>query len=163
MIVSRAQRSTKWCAASGIVASSEFGTIPDQRCTASRWMASGKRSMSPRRQDHRPAFAEADARITGLGAKAAEDDLVAVFDEAAFLAARQLKRLSAARGEFEETAPTRFVGARHRARSDQIADLEIAAIAGLVRDHLRDGPIHRGERGLGDAHRRGAVFAHGLG
>src|SRR5580700_3083522 len=135
-------------------------SIPVSACrNGCRW----NRARSRRRQNHRAAFAEADAPIAFFRAKAAEDDLVAVFDKTALLAARQIERLAAARGEFQETAPTRFLRARHCARSDQIADLEIAAVAGLVRDHLRDGPIHQRERGLGDARRRRAVLAHGFG
>ena len=84
---------------------------------------------SLRRQHHAAAFAEADARISGLGAEAAEDDLVAVFDEAALLAARQFYRLAAPHGEFEETPPARSLGARDGAGADEIADLEIAAVA----------------------------------
>src|SRR6202030_4535716 len=114
-------------------------SIPVSACrNGCRWNSGRSR----RRQNHRTAFAEADARITGLSAKAAEDDLIAVLDEAALLAARQFERLAAARGELEEAAPARFLRARYGARSDQIADLEIAAVAGLMRDHLRDGPIH---------------------
>src|ERR1700675_2151639 len=110
-----------------------------------RW-SSGR---SRRRQNNGAAFTEANARIAGFCAKAAKDDLVAVFDKTAFLAARQFERLAAARAEFKEAAPARFLRPRHRARSDQVADLEIAAVAGLVRDHLRDGPIHQRERSLG--------------
>src|SRR3984893_10025276 len=135
-------------------------SIPVSACrNGCRW-SSGR---SRRRQNHRAALAEADARIAGFCAKAAEDDFVAIFDEAALLAARQFERLAAARGELEETTPARFLRTRHRALSDQVADIEIAAVAGLVRDHLRDGPIHLRERGLGDTRRRGAVLAHSLG
>src|SRR5579871_4379084 len=87
-----------------------------------------------------PALAEADAHGAFLGAVAAEDDLVAVFDEAALLAAGQIERLAAAGGEFEQAAPARFLRTRHRTRSEQVADLQVAAVAGVVRDHLRDGP-----------------------
>src|ERR1700719_4533409 len=59
----------------------------------------------PRRQHHRAAFAEADARIPFPRTKAAEDDLVAVLDETALLAARHFDRLAPAGGELKETAP----------------------------------------------------------
>src|SRR6516162_3510212 len=64
----------------------------------------------PRRQHHRPALAETDARISGLGAEAAEDDLVAVLDETALLAGRHGQRLAAARCEFEKAAQLSFSG-----------------------------------------------------
>src|SRR5208282_5436395 len=96
-------------------------------------------SASPRRQDDGAAFAEADPGVAGLCAKAAKDDFVAVFDEAARLAARQRDRVAAAAGDFEETAPARLLRARDGARSDQIADANVAAVAGVMRDHLRDG------------------------
>src|ERR1700680_3426729 len=135
-------------------------SIPENACRNGCRGSSGR---SRRRQDNRTAFAEADPRIAGFGAKAAEDDLIAVFDKTAFLAARQIERLAAACGEFQETSPARILRARYGARSDQVADLEIAAVAGLVGDHLRDGPIHQRERSLRDARRRGAVLAHGVG
>src|SRR5579864_870279 len=96
-------------------------SIPENACrNGCRW----SRGRSRRRQYNCAAFAEADARIAGFGAKAAEDDLVAVFDEAALLATGQFERIAAARGEFEQAAPARIVGARDRARRNQVADLE---------------------------------------
>ena len=105
--------------------------------------------MLTRRQQHRAAFAEADARIILFGAKAFEDDLVAVLDEAALLAGRQRDRLAPARGKFEEAAPAILLRPGHGARADEIADDEIAAVAGVMRDHLRHGPIRRRERSAG--------------
>src|SRR5271156_2648657 len=81
-------------------------SIPESVCK------NGCRSNSarlPGRQDHRAAVAEADARMAIIRAEAAEDDLIAVFDEAALLAARERNRLGTARGEFEKAAPTRFL------------------------------------------------------
>src|ERR1700674_5094511 len=108
-------------------------SIPESGCkNGCRW--SNARRLA-RRQNHGAAFAEADPRTAVFGAKAAEDDLVAVFDEAALLATRQLDRFAAARGEFQKAAPARFLRTRDRAGSDQIADLEVAAVAGVMRDH----------------------------
>jgi hypothetical protein len=42
-----------------------------------------------RRQYRRPTFAKADPGMAGLGAKAVEADLVAVFDKGALLTAPQ--------------------------------------------------------------------------
>jgi hypothetical protein len=79
------------------------------RAGAPAEMGADRVARSPGRQDHGAAFAEADARMAGLFAKTAEDDLIAVFDETALLAARKRNRFGAARGEFEQAAPTRFL------------------------------------------------------
>src|SRR5580700_9079755 len=135
-------------------------SIPVSGCrNGCRW-SSGR---SRRRQNNGAALAEADPWIAGFCAKAAEDDLVCRLLLEKKNAARQFERFAAACAEFKEATPTRFVRARHGARSDQIADLEVAAVAGLVGDHLCDGPIHQRERGFRDARRRGAVLAHGVG
>src|SRR5271165_6205468 len=58
-----------------------------------------------RRLNDGAALAEADARKAFARAVAAEDDLIAIFQKRALLAARQLERLAAARGQFEQTTP----------------------------------------------------------
>src|SRR5580704_19643503 len=84
-------------------------STPENACrNGCRW----SRRRSRRRQNNGAAFAEADARITFLRAKAAEDDLVAVFDKTALLAARQFERFAATCAEFEEATPARFLRAR---------------------------------------------------
>src|SRR5215472_14916187 len=103
--------------------------------------------MLPRRQQHNAAFAEADARIILFGAKAFEDDLVTILDEAALLAGRQRDRLPPARREFEEASPACLLRPRHSAGADEIADDKIAAVAGVMGYHLRHGPIRRCKRG----------------
>src|SRR5207302_1520 len=60
-------------------------------------------------------------------------------------------------------ATARCFRAGDRAESEEIADLEIAAIAGVMRDHLRDGPVEKRGRGLRQAMRRHAVAAHRFG
>ena len=72
-------------------------------------------------------------------------------------------RLAAACGEFEKAAPARFFRTGNGARADEIADREIATVAGVMGDHLRDGPIGRRERGLGETHRCDAGAPHGVG
>ena len=66
--------------------------------------------MLTRRQQHRAAFAEADARIILFGAKAFEVDLVAVLDEAgAVPPVVSAIGLAPARSKFEEAAPAILV------------------------------------------------------
>src|ERR1700691_1556864 len=134
-------------------------SIPANACRNGR-RSSDVAILSSRRQDHRAAFAEADARKARLGAKAAGDDLGAVLDETALVAGRHWDRLASARREFEETAPARFVRAGTGARAEEVADREIAAVAGMMGDHLRDGPVRCRERRLGETLRRGAGATH---
>ena len=91
-----------------------------------------------RRQEYGAAFAETDARIILFGAKAFEDDLVAILDKAALLAGRQRDRLAPARGELEEAAPAILVWPGHGARAEEIADHKIAAVAGVIRQPPRN-------------------------
>jgi hypothetical protein len=65
--------------------------------------------VSRRRQHDGAAFAEADPGKSRLGAKAPENDFVAVLDEAAVFAARQRDRLAAACSELEEASAARFL------------------------------------------------------
>src|SRR5262249_35044959 len=60
----------------------------------------------------------------------------------------------------EKTAPARWLRPRYGAGADQVTDLKIAAIAGVVRDHLRESPIHQRERALRQTLRWHAVPAH---
>src|SRR6185503_2798543 len=99
-----------------------------------------------RRHDHAAAFAEADAGAPRALAMGAEDHLVAVLQKAARLAVRQRDRLAPARGELEQTAAALVLRARAGAAAHQVADLEVAAVAGVMRDHLGDRPVDGGER-----------------
>jgi hypothetical protein len=67
------------------------------------------------------------------------------------------------RGEFEEAAPARFLRAGNGARAEEIADRKIAAVAGVMGDHLCDRPIRRRERRLGEALWRDAGTPHRVG
>jgi hypothetical protein len=49
------------------------------------------------------------------------------------------------------------------AGADEIADFKVAAIAGVMRDHLRQRPVHLRKRALRQAMRGKAVAAHCLG
>src|SRR5262249_40690325 len=81
----------------------------------------GRGGLSPGRLNDGAALTEADAHGAVFGAVAAEDDFVAVLDEAALLAARQFERLAAARREFEQAAPARFLRTRNCAGTEQVA------------------------------------------
>jgi len=64
------------------------------------------------------------------------------------------------RGEFEEASPARSLRAGDRPGADEIAGLEVAAVAGVVCHHLRHGPIDRRERTLREAQRCSPGFPH---
>ena len=49
------------------------------------------------------------------------------------------------------------------ARSHQVANFKIAAAAGVVREHLRNGPVDRRKRRVGEPKRRRAFATHFLG
>src|SRR5215469_14854154 len=97
--------------------------------------------------------------MAGFGAKAAEGNFIAIVEETARLSVRQYERLRTAGGQFEKTAPTRWLRPGYGAGADQVADLKIAAIAGVMRDHLRESPVHQRGRALRQTLRRHAVLA----
>src|SRR5229473_1271556 len=121
------------------------------------------RRSCPRRRDDGAAFAEADAGAVGAGAMGAKDHLVAVFEERARLAVRQLDRVLAARRDLEQAAAALVLRARAGAGAHEVADREIAAGAGVVRHHLRDGPVDGGKISDAQAEWLVAGFAHALG
>ncbi len=92
-------------------------------------------------EDRGAALAEADAGMAGGFAGAAEDDLVAVGEEGAGFAGGEEDGLGSVAGEFEETAGGGFGGAGDGAGGEQVADLQIAAVAGVVGDELGGGPV----------------------
>ena len=92
-------------------------------------------------EDRSAALAEADAWMAGGFAGAAEDDLVAVGQEGAGFRRGKEDRLRAVAGEFEETAAGGFVWAGDGAGGEDIADLQVAAVAGVVGDELGRCPV----------------------
>src|SRR5215469_4900384 len=133
---------------------------PPSRRFIERIGRSGKHSRQLARGQHeRPALAEADPCATGFGAETAETDLIAVFQKTALLAVRQGEWLRTAGGQFKKTAPARWLRPGYGAGADQVSDLKIAAIAGVMRDHLRKSPIHQRGRALRQTLRRHAVLA----
>ena len=87
------------------------------------------------------ALAEADAGVAGCFAGAAEDDLVAVREEGAAFAGWEQDRLGAVASEFEKASGGGFGGAGDRSCGEDVADLQVAAVAGVVGDELRGRPV----------------------
>src|SRR4051794_30077950 len=95
-----------------------------------------------RRGDYAPAFAETDAAEIRGFAPAAQHDFVAVFEKSAGVAARELEGLGASRRQFQQAAAILALRAGNGAAPDQIARPEIAPVGRVVRDHLRERPVH---------------------
>lgn len=96
-------------------------------------------------------------------AAGAEDDLVAVLEEAPGLAGGQLHRLLAASGDLQQRAELAGLGAGQGAGAEQVAGLQLAAIDAVVGDHLRHRPVHAQAVAQGQALRRQAFLAQALG
>ena len=92
-------------------------------------------------EDGGAALAQADAGVAGGFAGAAEDDLVAVGEEGAGFAGGKKDGLGSVAGEFEEAAGGGFGGAGDGSGGEDVADLEVAAVAGVVGDELGGGPV----------------------
>ena len=79
--------------------------------------------------------------MAGGFAGAAKDDLVAVGEEGAGFACGEKDGLCAVAGEFEETAGGGFSWAGDGAGGEDVADLQVTAVAGVVSDELGGSPI----------------------
>src|SRR5688572_395201 len=102
----------------------------------------GGRTLKIERGGHRPAaLAEANPSESFAIAIAAQRHLVGIDEVAAFFPARQRQRLASIRRQFEETAAAVVLGAGDRAGSKDVASAQVAAVAGVVRQHLCDRPI----------------------
>ena len=105
------------------------------------------------------ALAETDRNVSvALGARL-EDNFVAVIEILAAFTIRQPKRLPM----LQQAGPALVGGARDRAAAQQVAGLQIAAVAGVVRDHLREAPIRIFEIRRDYTGRRIARFEHARG
>src|SRR5262245_35937897 len=96
-------------------------------------------------QDDSGAFSEPDALESIALAPAAEDDFVAVLEEPALLAVRQLQRLGSPPRQLEQAPPLVFLRPGNRAAAEQVAGAQVAAIAGVMGDELRRRPVHPGQ------------------
>ena len=73
-----------------------------------------------------------------------KDKLIAVLKKRPPLTARQIERRLAAVAQLEKAPETASVRCGYRAGSEQIPRIQIASVRSMVRDHLRDRPIHVG-------------------
>src|SRR4051812_29445037 len=95
------------------------------------------------RGKHRPAtFAETYAGASVALAEPSHDDLIAILEEATLLAGRQGDRFRPAPCQLLHTATRILRRTGHRPAREQIAGIEVAAVAGVVRDELRECPVH---------------------
>src|SRR6185312_1864272 len=88
---------------------------------------------------------------------------VAILEKAPRFAARQRHRFLAAARELEQAAAALAARRRDGARAEEIAGSQIAAVGGMMRDHLRRRPIEVPRIAGRQAMRREARFAHRLG
>src|SRR3954465_10363501 len=95
-----------------------------------------------RRQPGAPALAEADRREALSAGAGAQEHLVAVLKKASLFTGLEAHRPLSTLGGFEQAAAASLIGCRDCARAEEIARPEIAAVAGVVRNHLRNRPIH---------------------
>src|SRR6478672_384742 len=90
------------------------------------------------------ALAEADANVSLARTLAADDHLVAVLEKAAGLVA-DVERLRAPPGDLEQAAERVARRTGDRAAGEEVSRPKVAAVARVVRDHLRGRPVHVGE------------------
>ena len=107
-----------------------------------------------------PACAEANPSEAVTLAIPAQRHFVAVGQVASFFAPWQRQRLPSVRGQLQQTAAISIVGSRHRAGSQDVAGAQVAAVAGVMRQQLRDRPVQLAKGTAADADRRDVLFAH---
>ena len=87
------------------------------------------------------AFAESDARKSFTLAPAAHDHFVAVFEELSLFAGGEADGFRAAPRQLQQRSARFSRCSRHSPAGEQITRPQIAAAAGVMRDHLRNSPI----------------------
>ena len=102
------------------------------------------------------AFAETDRDESFAVGARREYHFVAVFQIPATFTIRQAKRL----GMFHEASPAVVRWTRYSPAAQEVTGLQVAAVAGVVRDHLGEAPIGVLEVRCDDANRSFARFAH---
>src|SRR5262245_62331379 len=105
-------------------------------------------------------FAETDSPESFALAIPAKYHLVAVLQEPARLARRQVDRLGASPGQFDQTAQAVFRRARDRAARDQVARPQVATVARVMREHLRERPVEVPRIARAEAMRGDPLFTH---
>src|SRR6185312_3311121 len=87
------------------------------------------------------ATAELNAFQARTLAKCGEDDFVAILQPRATFAVEELQRLGAVASKLHQAACRGAFGARQRPGCEDVAGLQVAAVARMVCSHLRRGPI----------------------
>lgn len=93
------------------------------------------------RKNSSATFAKADAGVAFALAPAAKDDFVAVFEEFALFAVGELEGFGAAFSSLEQAAGRVRRGAGDGSGGEQVAGAEVAAVAGVVGEHLGGSPV----------------------
>src|SRR5665213_2275366 len=111
-------------------------------------------------RDDSAAFAEADSGVSFAFAVPPENHFVAILKKLSRLARRQRDRLRAAPGQFQKTAARvwRFTG--NGSACQQIAGLQIAAVAGMVRNQLGRSPVQVTEPAAANSGFGRSLFPH---
>src|SRR5262249_50135780 len=144
---SRTARRCPWppsCRASGSWALSRE---PCRSCWRGKPRGAGKLDRagavraSARRHDRAAAFAEADAGKALAAAARAHDQGVPVLEETAALAGGELDRAATAGGDFEQAAELAVAGTRDRAGAEDVSRSQVAAVATVMGDELRNAPV----------------------
>src|ERR1017187_4318908 len=112
------------------------------------------------RQNRPPATAQSNATEPVPFAKSPEDDFVSVFQKFPLLSSRQRNRILAPRGEPQQASTRGLVRARHSSARQQIARAQITAIARMMGQHLRHGPVQVAKIAATQHHRSDAAFPH---
>ena len=100
-----------------------------------------------RRDYETRTLTEADPRGAFALQVSAKDDLISIMEEFSFLSSRKNNWLSTATGQLEHASSRPRVGPRNGPAGEEIAGPKIAAVAGVMREHLSGGPVHVRQRG----------------
>ena len=95
----------------------------------------------PRRQDTAAAFTKSYSPKAFPFAITFHDDLITIFEKTTLFARGQVQGLAAAPCQFKKASTLVFGLSANGTSCHEIACLEIAAVRGMVRQHLSDGPI----------------------
>jgi hypothetical protein len=112
-------------------------------------------------QDRPPALAETDAGKTLLFAESPQNDFVAVFEERACLFAGETKRRCASSRDFQQAALRTLMRPGDSSAGNQVSFHQIAAVAGVVREHLSERPIEIAKVAGAETNRSKRRFSHG--
>ena len=115
---------------------------------------------SVRRENSGAALAESDTWVARTFAGTTEDDLVAVGKKGARFTSGKEDGLCAVASEFEKTAGGGFGWAGDGACCEDVADLQIAAVAGVMGDELGWCPIEVASVGFAEKKWVKLVVAH---